>query len=533
MPAQSWQRVWKKEGWIRRLCGRILEPSMAAHGVESWISSLRATRVNPSATPGYNSERTIPGIFGSTSGESSNSAARQQSSSKTWGRIFASASTLSDETWKDWVTALRLDCAARWKSARRTRNGNDSLLWPTTTTTDWKASGAMGYSTASGRHSGKTLTDVARDLWATPTAWDGKDGACAEFNGPTNALLGRQVLRTAWAGENTSQNGWVLNPRFAEILMGWPIGWTDLGSQGTESFPIRPPPLSAISGEQSMADQIITIPLNGQVNPDPFGDSGSGSSTAKLPARRRAPGEAAGTRAEHDAYDTDPALALACVEWVKGVGLVPDRTLANPDWNPVPPLVLEPTAGGGPFVRAAKKVWPSCKVVAVDIRPECQAPCVEAGAIFACADSTQLDPKTISRADLIITNPPFKLADELARHMLAHMKDGAYLAFLLSVTFIASRDRWAPWQTADGKGAAGLYLRFPLSYMVPIVPRPAFTGTSPKFEAALFVWRKVEGGAGEGFDRGMIPHAGGALIPNEPIRWIPPKRTRKKKGATP
>jgi hypothetical protein len=43
--------------------------------------------------------------------------------------------------------------------------------WPTTTTTDAKSSGALHYSTASGRHSGTTLTDAARLAgWSTPRA---------------------------------------------------------------------------------------------------------------------------------------------------------------------------------------------------------------------------------------------------------------------------------------------------------------------------------------------------------------------------
>lgn len=42
-------------------------------------------------------------------------------------------------------------------------------LWPTATAGDAKASGAAGYSTESGRHSGTTLTDAAvRGLWPTP-----------------------------------------------------------------------------------------------------------------------------------------------------------------------------------------------------------------------------------------------------------------------------------------------------------------------------------------------------------------------------
>lgn len=46
--------------------------------------------------------------------------------------------------------------------------------WPTATATDANASGSAGYSTASGRHSGTTLTDAAVRGWATPCARDEK-----------------------------------------------------------------------------------------------------------------------------------------------------------------------------------------------------------------------------------------------------------------------------------------------------------------------------------------------------------------------
>ena len=224
--------------------------------------------------------------------------------------------------------------------------------------------------------------------------------------------------------------------------------------------------------------------------------------------RRMAPGEAAGTRNEDDAYDTPEALALACTEWC-GKGILDPTDPARG-----PPLILEPCAGKGPFVKAARKTWPGSKVVAVDIRPECEAVCLEAGAVkFAKLDALTLPPSTIAAADLIITNPPFKLADALARHFLSPMKDGAVLAFLLSATFIGSKDRWE-------EEPEGLFKLAPLTYMVPIVPRPDFGLTSPKFEAGLFVWVK---GEGEGW-------VAGAVIPREPIRWAKPKRTRAKKS---
>lgn len=277
--AKFWLRGWKREPWIRRLFGRIYEPSQANRGVESWISSLRATRASPSAWPGSREGLTIHGTSGRTSHESSVSANPVSCSSRTLPTTSTSDSRRSEPSYKEWATGLKQDFSRRLKSALRTE-GRDSSLWPTTTTMDSIGSGAAGYgpvsSTGRPRAQGVTLTDAAvrgfvdantqrvpmwatpraspnenrgtRDygrkggknlseqaaVWATPTARDWKDGACAESEAPTSALLGRQVLRTPWGGSSTSQTGRVLNPRFVEALMGWPVGWTVSGSRETE-----------------------------------------------------------------------------------------------------------------------------------------------------------------------------------------------------------------------------------------------------------------------------------------------------------
>ena len=69
--------------------------------------------------------------------------------------------------------------------------------WPTATTGDASGSGSAGYSTASGRSEGTTLTDAAvRGIWAGTT------------------------------GSSKSIKGAKLNPAWVEQLMGFPPGWT-------------------------------------------------------------------------------------------------------------------------------------------------------------------------------------------------------------------------------------------------------------------------------------------------------------------
>ena len=69
--------------------------------------------------------------------------------------------------------------------------------WPTATTGDANGSGSAGYSTASGRSEGTTLTDAAvRGIWAGTT------------------------------DSSKSIKGAKLNPAWVEQLMGFPPGWT-------------------------------------------------------------------------------------------------------------------------------------------------------------------------------------------------------------------------------------------------------------------------------------------------------------------
>lgn len=135
-------------------------------------------------------------------------------------------------------------------------------MWPTATASDANSSGAAGYSTESGRHSGTTLTEAVVRLpaasawptpsassygtnqggsagrvgpvrpsletlvkqWPTPTSRDWKDGANPSEAAPTNGLLGRAAPR-----DPTTKTQGSLSPAWVEMLMGFPPGWTDIG----------------------------------------------------------------------------------------------------------------------------------------------------------------------------------------------------------------------------------------------------------------------------------------------------------------
>jgi len=200
----SW-RGWKTRPWIRRLSGTTLELSMAARGVERWISSLVATRVSLSASRANAKGLRIPVIYGHTSRGSSGNANPNGCFWKTSPTISTSVIARSDASWKSWATALRKDCLRRQKSARRiSANGCSSspgeTNWPTprasanenrqTRPTPSQLAGKHGMNLATraamwptpqtdsfrtrggARKNEKGLDRMARD-WPTPMASDG------------------------------------------------------------------------------------------------------------------------------------------------------------------------------------------------------------------------------------------------------------------------------------------------------------------------------------------------------------------------
>ena len=98
--------------------------------------------------------------------------------------------------------------------------GSGSSLWPTATAGDHKASGAAGYSTASGRHAGVTLTDAAVRLWPTARARDFKG---VGFGDDLPGEVGRQMWPTPSAA----------NPNAQESLETWQARREELKAKGT------------------------------------------------------------------------------------------------------------------------------------------------------------------------------------------------------------------------------------------------------------------------------------------------------------
>ena len=234
LPVPSWRRACKKGGWTRVLFGLICSPSTANRGVGEFLSSLPEFLVSPTALPAKAKRKKTRELSGPQPDESSPRFGQQL---LLWKMSPESSSedskTSSRISMENWGTLSRGEYTLRTKPVGLRTGASASLCWPTPVAGDSKSCGAAGYSTASGRHSGMTLTDRARN-WATPTARDWKDGTDPSSKAPTNGLLGRQAPRKVGT-MSRGNTGLRLAPTFVEALMGLPLGFTVLEPLATES----------------------------------------------------------------------------------------------------------------------------------------------------------------------------------------------------------------------------------------------------------------------------------------------------------
>ena len=248
----SW-RGWKTRPWLALLSGAVsFRTFRSANSAVRSISSPRGSPVSRGPTQEVSEEKPTNGGSGQRSPDSSPLWTRVRCSSKT------SHSTLFDSrsgTFKTWATSCRHLSASAPATSEHPTNDTGSSLWPTATATDGKASGAAGYSTQSGRHSGTTLTDAMR-LWATPRASErqqrnSRDAhvalskqvqtwatpAARDCKGPFHThRQGRDDLtRQAVTTTPDGPSGMDLNQEFVEMLLSFPRAWTDCTRSATQS----------------------------------------------------------------------------------------------------------------------------------------------------------------------------------------------------------------------------------------------------------------------------------------------------------
>jgi SAM-dependent methyltransferase len=194
-------------------------------------------------------------------------------------------------------------------------------------------------------------------------------------------------------------------------------------------------------------------------------------------------------RVENDAYETPAPLALAICRRIAEMIEPPRR-------------VIDAGAGTGIFCAAARLTWPGAQIAAVDLDPGHEAICRLRGAAnFHAGDFLALAPEVIGRADLVLGNPPYSLAEEFIRHAWMAFLDRdaparwlGSICFLLRGGFRAGAGRW---------GNGGLFDLAPPRASWPVVPRPSFSGDGKTegTEYEIMLW--------------TVGHAGGVT----PLRW--------------
>ena len=237
--AFSW-RGWKTRRWIRLLFGTISRPSMASRGADEWISSLPVTHANLSALQAKGSQRKTPATSGLMLPESSRMWGQRLLFSKMSEDMSTGGFEESSKTFMVWGSMRNGVFIQRPKPELPTA-AIDYSSWPTAknwatpTACDAKASGATGYSTKSGRHSGITLTDAVM-RWAV--LCQGWETLLKKL--PTNSLFG--LPDPKMIGRIPQKNSDLrLNPLFVEWLMGFgPVGWTDFEPLVTRSAHSKP-----------------------------------------------------------------------------------------------------------------------------------------------------------------------------------------------------------------------------------------------------------------------------------------------------
>lgn len=175
-------------------------------------------------------------------------------------------------------------------------------------------------------------------------------------------------------------------------------------------------------------------------------------------------------RQKNDAYNTPADLALAICARLQRRGINPG-------------VVVEPSAGQCAFVIAARHTWPETHVIANEINPDSEQALNQAEAHqVRIGDFMEWSfARVVPFYNyLVLGNPPYTAAADHVQWALDHIIDGDRVAFLLRMSFLASRER------------VELFARPGLESVAPIIPRPSFTGDGKTdgAEYLLYVWRK-------------------------------------------
>lgn len=186
-------------------------------------------------------------------------------------------------------------------------------------------------------------------------------------------------------------------------------------------------------------------------------------------------------RRESDNYQTPLKLAQAiCIDLAKVI--------------PVPKFIIEPSAGLGRFVLAARETWAQADITAVELREECEEPLKTMGATRICMGLWEtVDLTQVPAPDLIVGNPPYENAQEHLELALDRLAPGGYVAFLLRMAFLNSQARVRTlWDLQKG-----------FRFLMPLAQRPSFTGDGKSEHSEYAVYAFQKGYTG---NAAILPH---------------------------
>jgi hypothetical protein len=234
------------DAWSRFPSGMTCEPLTEKRGEEllTWFRAgfLAPTYRPQSKTPKASTE--APADCGAKWQESSVRYDLATSSWKTARCLLSEDLPWSSVTLPKWGMMRNGELWERATPALpTTEKGSGS--WVTPNARDWKDTPGMATIRKDGRTKIDQTSRQAFQFWRSPQSRDWKNastlseriGGGHNVNAPDQAIshFGDRGPERALSAETTARSA-SYNPEFAEWLMGWPLGWTDLKPLATDKF---------------------------------------------------------------------------------------------------------------------------------------------------------------------------------------------------------------------------------------------------------------------------------------------------------
>lgn len=139
-------------------------------------------------------------------------------------------------------------------------------------------------------------------------------------------------------------------------------------------------------------------------------------------------------------------------------------------------VIVDPCCGDGAILDVIADTWPKATRLGVEIDGDRCIASHDRGHRVSKRDALSVGPWHHTKPRLVITNPPYSLAEDFVRRALDEVAEGGVVAMLLRLPFLASMKR-----------AAWLRSATPSVHVLP--KRPSFTGKgTDSTDYGWFVW---------------------------------------------